>query len=296
MHSEKMHSENKGPGPSGASQPLDILDALFTHHPDLAHGDGTRDGVPNHIARSLADTAIARLVRTVPVRGATDPIPPSEHIEALCDALVSDHPADARVYLERLRSAGVSSDALYLTYIAGAARRLGERWVDDRATFFDVTIGVGRLHELVHELSPNFQGTNGAAHMDVRALVASVPGETHVLGIVMAADFLRRQGWHVDVELSADLADLQHTVDQRGYDVIGLSAATEFAVDALIEAVARLRAQSPNSLFVVGGHITELVPNIAEISGADLVSTDVVKDAHRMRRQIEHRSAREHAG
>ena len=63
----------------------------------------------------------------------------------------------ARTYVEALRAQGVSLESLYLDLLAGAARRLGEWWASDLCDFADVTVGVGRLQQILRELSPEFR-------------------------------------------------------------------------------------------------------------------------------------------
>jgi len=55
---------------------------------------------------------------------------------------------------------GAASDSLFIELLEPAGRHLGEMWDDDRCNFFDVTVGVARLQELLaifndaHGISP----------------------------------------------------------------------------------------------------------------------------------------------
>lgn len=252
-------------------------------------GGGTSAGVLECAARGLAEDVIARLLQKSDLR---QPQPvqsaPSE-IDALCDALLSSEPGAGLAFVEDLHARGTGSDSLYLDYVAAAARCLGERWVDDRVSFVEVTLGLGRLHEILRVLGPALFSQRKAPSEGLTALLAPVPGESHVLGIVMAADFLRRNGWQVEVDLCGSLAELRDAAAAADYAMIGLSAGTRRMCDPLGAAVAEVRRASPSSVIVVGGHITELEPDIAEQCGADAVASDIVSDGLKLKRMVAQR-------
>ena len=52
---------------------------------------------------------------------------------------------------------GASVETLYLDLLAPTARHLGDLWDADVCDFTEVTVGLGRLQQVLHELSPAFQ-------------------------------------------------------------------------------------------------------------------------------------------
>jgi methanogenic corrinoid protein MtbC1 len=192
-------------------------------------------------------------------------------VEQLCAALVEDAPSTAQAYVDRLIDCGVGVDAFYETYIPRAAARLGEMWTEDRLGFTAVTLGMTRLTETFRRLSPAFLRDRPAARTGGRrALFALVPGETHALGVVMAADYFQRRGWSVRVELRSDPATLARLVRDQPFDVIGFSAGSRRMLPGLEQAVARLRDASPShARILVGGPIVALDPDVADRVGAD---------------------------
>ncbi len=237
---------------------LGALDSGGEGHPPLPVSQAL-------ITRALVDLASERL------SGGTA----SYAIEQFCTALLGDAPRAAQGCIDRLIDCGISVDSLYDAYIPRAAARLGELWVDDAIGFADVTLGCARLTEVFRRLSPAFlknrpahlHGTDQPRH----ALFALVPGETHALGVVMAADYFQRAGWSVRVELRADDAALERIARDRPFDAIGLSAGSRRMIPDVARTIARLREASPPSTrFLLGGPVVALEDGVARKVGADM--------------------------
>lgn len=245
--------------------------------------------LPTDTARSLAENVISRLTLKASWAELRAPIPEEADIDAFCDALLDDDPATAAALIARLRAEGASPDTIYLGYVGGAARRFGERWIDDTATFMDVTLGLSRLHRVLHDLGPAFFTSQPSDPNGHEALLAPVPGETHVLGVVMATDFFRRQGWRVDMNTAPTLDTLRDAARTHSYDMIGLSASCRPMVEPLRETVGQLRIAAPGALIVIGGHITQLEPDIAGTVGADCTAGDAPAASVELQRAVKYR-------
>lgn len=272
--------ERAGSGTHTHTRTSDLQD------PGVSRASITTESVLECAARGMAEDVIARLLRNHDLRG-----PPSSaftpgQVEALCEAVLSPEAGAAQDLVEEARDRGVLADALYLDYIAEAARRLGEMWVEDRISFVDVTLGLGRLHEVLRAMGPAMFEAGPDVDPGLSALLAPVPGESHLLGIVMAADFLRRNGWYVDIEVAPTLDALVASASCGRYAMVGISAGSRHMMEPMAKAVAALRKATPDSIIVIGGHITDLEPDIASIVGADIVSTDISTDAYRLKRRV----------
>jgi len=211
---------------------------------------------------------------------------PNEIVEQFCDALIADDSSVSEAFVTELRAAGMSPDLLCLDVLGPAARLLGERWDNDTATFYEVSLGSGRLHALLRQVQRDFDEQLGAAAPRRRALFAAVPGESHVLGITMAAGFFRRAGWTVDLMTSTDLRTLTDHARIGGYQLIGLSGGSRRAQDAIIKSVRILRDVAPSAAIAIGGEVTKLCPNMLNESGADLICGDVARDALAFRKAV----------
>ena len=245
-----------------------------------------RAGVlPETAVHALAAEVITRLER----RGvaASEPNPPEAEVEMLCDALVSvDDEAAADIVL-RARLNGMSVDMVYLGLLAGAARRLGERWDEDRTTSAQMTIAAGRIYAIMRGLRQAFTSDHYLTPPQEHALFLSTPGETHTLGVTMAADFFRRRGWQIDLRTGLSHHELLTEADRHTYPVIGISASSERSVFPLARLIVALRIRHPGSWIMVSGKILDLIPEIMTMVDADGAAADADDALAQMHAHIE---------
>lgn len=206
--------------------------------------------------------------------------PSSAEIRAFSELVLMERLAPARDFVRMLRVRGLAVDVILLDLLAPAARRLGELWEEDERDFTEVTIGLCRLHQLLRELSDSVALPAPAG--EGRALLAVAPGEQHMFGLVMAADFLRRAGWEVTEELDAGFAELTARA-LGGYDVVGFSASTRALALSLRPLIARIRVQGGDRAppMLVSGRAFVQEPALAAEVGADdvVASCDGAADA-----------------
>ena len=102
---------------------------------------------PADALRLLAEEVLNRLASRYKASvEPADGVPTDEAIDQLVDALLSSDADAGLFYVVDLQEQGVDRDTIYLSFLAGAARRLGERWMADVLSFADVTMGAGRLY------------------------------------------------------------------------------------------------------------------------------------------------------
>ena len=198
----------------------------------------------------------------------------SAEIDTLVAALLSDRHAAAADMLTGLQADGVPISEVYIGYITGAARRLGKMWDDDEVGFLQVTLATSRLTAIICGLKKIFYDREGGTTR--RAMFAACPGESHVMGVSMAADLFRREGWEIDLEIGQDHEDLLMAQHLGGYPVVGLSASSGAMIMPLARVIRAMRLLTPGALIYVAGEITHLHPDIAETVAADGVLTDPV--------------------
>mgnify|MGYP003673038470 CR=1 FL=1 len=198
----------------------------------------------------------------------------SAEIDTLVAALLSDRHAAAADMLTGLQADGVPISEVYIGYITGAARRLGKMWDDDEVGFLQVTLATSRLTAIICGLKKIFYDREGGTSR--RAMFAACPGESHVMGVSMAADLFRREGWEIDLEIGQDHEDLLMAQHLGGYPVVGLSASSGAMIMPLARVIRAMRLLTPGALIYVAGEITHLHPDIAETVAADGVLTDPV--------------------
>jgi MerR family transcriptional regulator, light-induced transcriptional regulator len=182
----------------------------------------------------------------------------------------------ASAYVNALLSRGVSLEKIYLELLAPAARLLGEWWKEDLRDFTEVTSGLCRMHQLLHEFSPAFLHDAPAGSPGRCVLLIPMPGEQHSFGLIMVAEFFRREGWDVwDLHPSTP-EDLLGVVRKQSFAVVGVSLACESRLGELppLLAAIRERSRNPSVGVMVGGQPFIGHPERVAQVGADCTAAD----------------------
>lgn len=200
----------------------------------------------------------------------------TEHVHTLGHLSVEGDADSASGYVRALLDAGATQEQVFLDLLAPCARWLGELWEDDRFDFSQVTIGLWRLQRVLHEQGSRFSPVSRPDADSRRALMAAVPGAQHTFGVVMAAEFFSRAGWDVECEPKANWAELQGRLTVDWFDMFGLSVATGDSIPHIASAILDMREASANpTIFVmVGGPMAALMPDLAQLCGADSMACD----------------------
>lgn len=188
---------------------------------------------------------------------------------------------------------GVPHDDVLLKLLAPAARRLGELWEDDRADFTEVTIGLMKLHRVLDQVRADAPCSMSAGASAPRILLAPAEGEQHIFGLMMVGELFARSGWRVRCETQEAGQDLTASVAQEKFDIVGLSASTQFSLKALRKQIDSLRNAScnPDVAIMVGGQLFNEDLGLARRVGADATATDGVRAVVTAERLV-HRLAR----
>lgn len=176
--------------------------------------------------------------------------------------------------IDAMRSRGVSVEALYLDLLTPVARRLGTLWEQDLCSFSDVTIGLGRLQQILRELSRAFGETTDRLGKGMNILLVPCPGEQHSFGLVMVGEFFRRAGWHVTG--GPAVLDPVALVAKENFDVVGLSMAADIFRAEMASCIRNIRRATKNSNLVVlvGGPAFLANPGLVAELRADAMATD----------------------
>lgn len=234
-----------------------------------------KDKLPREAVSELAREVVRRLAFRMPKSVKRSDTPSQDEITALCDALLSPEDRAADDFILNARRNSDDIEVVYLSYVAGAARRLGQLWDEDEISFMDVTLACGKLYRIIRGLRHVIAPSIVKDRDDHPALFALVPGETHTLGIEIATDIFRREGWDVDMLVGLDHDLLVDQSDRRNYRAIVLVANSDTMIEPLTRLVLALRISHPLSHLVVAGNILEHYPNISSLVGADAVIKDI---------------------
>ncbi len=244
--------------------------------------------LPTDLIADLAREVVRRLAFRMP--GVTPPpgYPSAEEIAAFCDALLSSDENAADDIVLQARRTGVDIEAIYLGYIAGASRRLGKMWEDDKLSFIEVSLGTGRLYRIIRGLRHAIAPVVLEGRHQMPALFVLTPDETHTLGIEMAADLFRRGGGDADVCIGQTHDDILALAETRHYGVIVLVAHSDRVIPQLIQLSVALRILQPLTPFALAGNLVDTNPDVGKMVQAELVASDIRAAIQDLRRITDH--------
>ena len=177
----------------------------------------------------------------------------------------------ARSYLDAMRAAdvagaykvasgalegGMSLATLYQRVITPAMHELGRLWAEGAITLADERLAASVTHRVLAAIRPPrlFEQTSAPGSERRCALLATVRGEQHALGLRMVADLLEEGGYRI-AYLGADVPTeaLLQAYRTLSPDLLGLSATMPESRPRLEEAVEAVRREDPQLPLVVGG-------------------------------------------
>jgi blue light- and temperature-responsive anti-repressor len=194
--------------------------------------------------------------------------------------------------LSQLSEDGWSGEALLARLIEPTARAMGDAWLADECCEIDLTIGLSMLQLAAHAVRTT-PTTGALRNSRFSILLATAPGETHMLGTSMLAEQFTDAGWRVEMAFPKSDGELVSQVSARRPDVvdIGLSDALprHHALARLRETVVSARSASPENLAVisVGGRLFSEAAATAATVGADYARPSVIGASVRLAQLVQ---------
>lgn len=222
--------------------------------------------------RFLVESALRKIV-SEKQRG-KDPRNREEWMARLCAALTDDSEQAYQSLIAAMMANGISTEEIYDSYVPEAARVLGEMWVQDRASFVDVTVGASRLQELFR--SSDRAGPDKALARCIplgQSVLMVVPTfEDHSIGAFVVADQFRRHGLWVHMAIGLDAGELRGLTGSGRFAMVGITSGSAKTLEPLADLIESLRADSRNCPpIVVGGYIVTKSRDAEKRIGADFV-------------------------
>lgn len=209
---------------------------------------------------------------------------PNQAIEPVLDSetfarlvLISE-PAEIISQIEALMAQGVRLERIYLDLLSPVARLLGVLWNEDRCTFADVTLGLSRLHQVLHEIGRRHVSGSVRMASPRRILLVPVPGEQHTFGLSILQEFFQNAGWQIAIDHAPTAASIEGMVSSEHLDVVGISLGCVEYLDPLTDLIKRTRAASRNRdiVIMVGGRLFADFPEHAlKLQGQAIVTDGV---------------------
>lgn len=263
-----------------------------TNEPKMLRSDSARSAQSDQtaachptMASLIADEIIPRLIAAHRTEGGGALFDGAGELDParLADLAINSETRHLADLSERALAEGVGFESLLLDVMAPAARILGERWEDDRADFIEVTLGLWRLQELVHELASRRCGTDCASAMPERRILCAVaPGDDHSFGSLLLEEMFRRAGWICTGLRGATRTQLLRQVSEGWFEIIALTVSVERNSATLANLVADIRAAScnPGVSIMVGGPVFNDHVSLADEIGADATASDAKAALH----------------
>lgn len=238
---------------------------------------GNAPGKPSDLS-GLARSALSRLCADLRSREAgldAQRVLGDPCAAALAYALCDRDDLAASVLVEDLLDAGLSVEDVCLEHLAPAARRLGELWDRDRLPFSEVALAGARIQAILRRMpasrmTPHCGQGRGA-------IFAAVPGEQHTLGVMMAAELFRRNGWDVSLLVGLTHDDLVSRISRDDRPVIGLSCSGNHSYPALRRLLAALARTRPDAQMLLSGQVITDAAKVADLPAPVTLVADVTE-------------------
>lgn len=174
------------------------------------------------------------------------------------------------------RRARVGDAELVDLYLPLVARQLGCGWLDDTASFSQVSIGVARLQALLHRIGRGWAEGAASAAGQPSVLLLLPEGEQHAFGAMVLLAQLRRRGVSVRFRMGGTPAEIGEAVRHQEYDAALISVGCEEKLELCRKLVKALRQGSDGRLrVVVGGAVLDRPVDVRHATEADLVTNDL---------------------
>jgi methanogenic corrinoid protein MtbC1 len=173
--------------------------------------------------------------------------PDSQEIASFARMCVSEPPRAATQRIDQWVQDGCAVDDIFLKLIAPVARHLGWMWEQDEADFSQVSLGLIRLQQITHRLGYSYQSGPLRAGGVRRLMMGSAPGSQHLLGLSIVAEFFRKDGWDVVVEIADTQSALLEAVGSEWFDLVGLSVGLLEQLPSVPDLIAQLKKASRNA-------------------------------------------------
>jgi MerR family transcriptional regulator, light-induced transcriptional regulator len=240
--------------------------------------------IPRLLLAHRRDSSAPRTVQTTRARGID-----SNDVSAFLSASVENSAHLLIRQVDALLSQGVAVETILVDLLTPVARGLGEQWENDEIDFIDVTMGLWRLQEVVHDLAARVPGAGETPANNRRALFTIVPGDQHSFGTVLIDECFRRRGWDTMCVTSANQSQLVDLVGERWFEVIGLTVSCDAHIDELPRLIGALRkaSRNPHVGVLVGGRVFLNNSDLALRMGADATAQDARTAVDRAEQLVE---------
>ena len=257
----------------------DIVEKANWLESEVTAGFGAQ-GISEEILHVVEDHIIPRLVRgseedpvlTNASRGAGR-MPSEGDVIAFADLAVNADVRSSLEFIGSLLDKDISVESIYLDLISPAAKYLGDMWVDDRVDFSRVSLGASCMQRSLIGLGQRYESKHDFTAQR-SMLIAAMPGDQHMLGPSIAAEFLRRYGWHAKFVMPNSSDDIINELRQNNFDILGLSLSCDDYLANLEPLITQVKSTVDDVGILAGGRAVTADPSFVMEAGCDVVALD----------------------
>ncbi len=198
----------------------------------------------------------------------TDRLPPDVVTAEMLAGLLVEGDHDLVTWALRVALGGRTREDVYDTLVRDAMRLVGEGWHEGRWTVSEEHRATQTLIRALEDVAPAPSPTD---RIGPTAVLATVEGEQHAIGLILLEHLLREGGWSVAyLGQSVPVDDLVRYVARERCDLVALSAALPEHLGEVAHAVAALRAMPRPPAVMVGGRVLGAADRagVADTAGA----------------------------
>lgn len=214
-------------------------------------------------------------------------VTPSD-VTAFAELLITFEPSVAKRFIDAQVGRGHAVPDLLLDLCAPAAKTLGDMWLNDVCSFCDVTIGLSSLEQIILHCAGPAGSVEHQPARDRSVLLAPMPGNQHVFGMLIVKELFRRSGWTVRSPAATTEESLLAAVRQTRFSVLGLSLGSVKDLQSCQSLVKACRKESlnPKLLIMVGGHGIQEANMSTRMLDVDLIARDGREGLEQMERMV----------
>jgi methanogenic corrinoid protein MtbC1 len=244
--------------------------------------ESPRGPTPHELAHLLNKTIEAQIIPRLLIQHsnanqalashAEEPISADE-VKYFAELLINSSNDICMGYIKSLSLEGRSLNEIYLHLIAPAARRMQCYWELDEHSFTTVTLALGRIQQIMQELSPDFRNEQHHHRSSSgKALLFAMPQSQHTMGVFMLSEFFTQAGWDVCSTPSPSEEQVLELCSKEFFDVVGISISYELQWEKLQALIPKIKRVSLNSQIgiMAGGALFNAKPELMDSCVADI--------------------------
>ncbi len=167
------------------------------------------------------------------------------------EGLLTNNRQQCRVCFEQWLAATPELRTLYEDLVRRSLYEVGDLWERGR-----ISVATEHLATAISEglLNLTYPRLFARPRLGKSAVVTCVANEYHQIGGKMVADLFELNGWRgYFLGANTPVRDVQALIAEKQPDVVALSVASAFSLDALISGAGEIRAAFPKVPILVGG-------------------------------------------